>query len=98
MAKLRIKKLGIMQMAKSYGLAFCIGSLIIAVVLLLIDLFLEKDSNTGTKSGLTEIIFSLPIIYTIVGFLTGFAISVIYNITAKLTGGLEIETEELPET
>jgi hypothetical protein len=38
----------------------------------------------------------LPIVYGVMGFLFGLLAAVIYNLVAKMTGGVEITTVEVP--
>lgn len=100
----RIKKVGVMSVAKFYGLMGI-------VVGFLIGLFLTFFSvafigSTGTGSALAEdqaatfvggfgilAIIIAPILYGILFFVIGAVFAFIANILLKITGGIEIELE-----
>lgn len=109
MNKLRIKKLGIMSVAKMYTVMMFVMSLIISIPygLFIIIFALTGASSMGAdRGGLAlggggvvlglGIMIGLPIMYGLIGFVAGVIGALIYNIFAGMVGGIEIEVENVP--
>lgn len=99
-----VKSIGILSAAKLYGALLAIIGLIIGVIYgLFIILFgaamlsIGRDETTG--AGVGSIIAGLavmviaPILYGVIGFIGGIFAALIYNILAKIVGGLELDLE-----
>lgn len=107
MNKLRIKKLGVLSVAKIYALILLVFSLIISIPygLFIIIFSLTGASSLGGQSGLAigggGVVFGLlfmiglPIFYGVIGFVMGAIGALIYNIFAGIVGGVEIEVENV---
>lgn len=106
MNKLRIKKLGILSVAKIYALMMLVISLIISIPYgLFIMVFGAALLGTGEKAGLAAggggiiigllFMIGLPIFYGLIGFVFGAISALIYNIFAGIVGGVEIEVENI---
>lgn len=107
MNKLRIRKLGVLSVAKMYAVMMLILMLIICIPygLLIIVMTLGGASNMGGDGawalggggvaiGLLVMI-GLPILYAIFGFVFGAIGALIYNVLAGIVGGIEIEVENV---
>ena len=110
MNKLRIRKLGLMSVAKIYAVMSFVFSLIIAIPYGLIIILFSliggaAASNQDAFGGLAVggggvvmglvVLIGLPIMYAIMGFIGGIISALIYNIFAGLVGGIEIEVENV---
>ncbi len=107
MSKLRIKKLGVMSVAKMYCVMMFVISLIIAIPygLIIILYSLLGAGVVGGNEALAIggggvvigilVMVGLPILYAIIGFIGGAIAALIYNIFAGLVGGIEIEVESV---
>jgi hypothetical protein len=107
MNKLRIKKLGVLSVAKMYSAMAFVISLLIAIPygLIIIIYSLIGGSAVGGNAGLAVggggivfgilIMIGLPIMYTIMAFIGGALGALIYNLFANFVGGIEIEVESI---
>jgi hypothetical protein len=87
--QLRIRKIGAFSLAKIFGLLYAILSLILVVILAIMTAL--SPARSFFLSSL-YIVF-LPILYGIVGFISGLVIAGVYNFIAIQMGGVEIEAE-----
>lgn len=110
MNTLRIKKLGVLSVGKMYAVMALIISLLIAIPYgLFIIIFSviggvgagSRDGSAGLMLGGGGIVFGIivmigiPIMYSIIGFISGIIGALIYNILASFVGGIEIEVENI---
>jgi len=110
MNKLRIKKLGIISVAKIYAVMMLVMSLLIAIPygLIIIVISLVGGLGAGSQDGLSGlavggggvvmgivVMIVLPIVYACLGFIGGIISALIYNIFAGIVGGIEIEVENV---
>lgn len=106
MNKLRIKKIDILSAAKMYAVMGAIIGLIIGVIYgLFTILFGAMMMGFGQKEGLAAgggsiligivMMIAIPIMYAIAGFIGGVIGALIYNIFAKMVGGIEMEVENV---
>lgn len=107
MNKLRIKKFGILSVAKIQGVIGLVIGLIIGVIYGLFfiaygvfgGLAIGGDAGKmfGGGSVMAGIIamIAFPIIYGIIAFVGGAIGALIYNIFSSLVGGIEIEVENV---
>lgn len=104
MNKLRIRKLGILSVAKIYALMMFVMSLLISIPYgLFIMFFGMAMMNMGNRDGLAAggggiviglvVMIGLPIFYGLIGFVAGAISALIYNLFAGMVGGIEIEVE-----
>jgi hypothetical protein len=107
MDKLKIRKLGVLSVAKMYSVIMLVISLIIAIPygLVIIGVSLIGAGSArgdaafmmgggGVVMGLV-IMIALPIFYALIGFIFGAIGALIYNIFAGIVGGVEIEVESI---
>lgn len=107
MNKLRIKKLGVMSVAKMYCVMMFVISLIIAIPygLIIIIYSLLGAGMVGGDAALAVggggivvgilVMIGLPILYAIIGFVGGAIAALLYNVFSGLVGGIEIEVESV---
>jgi len=107
MNKLRIKKLGVLSVAKIYAVMMLIIALIFSIPygLFIIIFSLTGASNMGGNNALALggggvvagilVMIGFPIMYAIFGFVGGIIGALIYNVLAGIVGGVEIEVENV---
>ncbi|MEO7674944.1 MAG: hypothetical protein ABIU09_12810 [Pyrinomonadaceae bacterium] len=107
MNKLRIRKLGILSVAKMYAVMMLVISLLISIPygLIVIVYSLFGAGMVGGDAGLAVggggvvlgigIMIGLPILYGVFGFVFGAIGALVYNIFAGIVGGVEIEVESI---
>lgn len=104
MNRLRIRKLGVLSVAKMYAAIMFVMSLIIAIPYGLIIMALGGSmmsgmGRNGAAAGGSAIVLglgimiALPIFYAVIGFIGGALGAFLYNIFAGMVGGIEIEVE-----
>ena len=107
MNRLRIRKMGVLSVAKIQGVIGLVVGLIIGVIYGLIIIayslmgagMIGGDAayavgGGGVVLGIVMMIF-LPIFYGIIFFIGGALGAVLYNIFASMIGGIEMEVENL---
>ena len=107
MNRLRIKKLGILSVAKMQGVMGLVIGLIIGVIYGLIIIaysllgasILKGNSSLAVGGGGVVVgivaMIAIPLIYGIVGFIGGAIGALLYNLFAGMVGGVEIEVENI---
>jgi len=106
MNKLRIRKLGVLSVAKIYAVMMLVISLLISIPYgLFIMIFGAAMMGSGGQSGLAAggggivigllVMVGLPIMYAVLGFVFGAIGALVYNIFSGLVGGIEIEVENI---
>jgi Predicted membrane protein len=107
MNRLRIRKLGVLSVAKIEALVLLVVSLLISIpyglIIILYSLF--GAGMIGGNGGLAlggggvvlgiGIMIGLPIMYGIMGFIGGAIGALVYNLFAGIVGGIEIEVENV---
>ncbi len=108
MNKLRIKKLGVLSVAKMYAVIMFVMSLLISIPygLFIIIFAVTGASSLGREGGgfllggggvVVGLMFmiGLPIMYGLIGFIAGAIGALLYNLFAGMVGGIEIEVENI---
>lgn len=107
MNKLRIRKLGILSVAKIYAVMMLVISLLISIPygLIIIVYALFGAGMIGGEAAFAVggggvvigilVMVGLPIFYGIMGFVFGAISALVYNIFAGIVGGIEIEVESI---
>ncbi len=103
MAKMVIKRFGVLSAAKLYAVVMAAVGLIIGIPVGLIMMVIGaavmsmgRDGAAGGGVGIGMGLFymiGLPIIYGIMGFILGALMALVYNMAAGFLGGLELELE-----
>ena len=107
MSTLRIKKLGVLSVAKMYAAMAFVISLLIAIPYGLFIIVFSLIGAAGARgdAGLMVggggivlgivVMIALPVMYTIMAFIGGALGALIYNLFAGFVGGIEIEVENV---
>jgi hypothetical protein len=107
MNKLRIKKLGVLSVAKMYAAIMLVVSLMISIPygLIIIVYSLFGAGIVGGEAALAiggggvvlgiVVMIGVPIMYTIIGFIAGAIGALLYNLFSNFVGGIEIEVESI---
>ena len=107
MNRLKIRKFGILSVAKMQGMIGLIIGLIIGVIygLLIIAYSLLGASMLRGNGALAVggggvvvgiiIMIGVPLMYGLFGFIGGAIGALLYNLFAKMVGGIEIEVENV---
>src|SRR5947209_6034673 len=103
--KMVIKRLGVLSIAKIYGLICAVFGLIIGVFYgLIFAVFgamlsgLGRSSSSGSGAvgagvGFVFAVILFPILYGIIGFIAGAIGAAIYNLAAGWMGGVEMDLD-----
>jgi hypothetical protein len=107
MNKLRIRKLGVLSVAKMYAAIFLVISLLISIPygLIIIIYGLFGASIVGGNAALAMggggivigllVMIGVPIMYSAFGFVGGAIGALLYNLFSNFVGGIEIEVESV---
>lgn len=87
----KIKKMGILSLAKILGILYAIFGLVVGALLSLFSAIgFAGAADIGLFFGTASIII-FPIIYGVMGFAGGLITAFFYNLIAGKIGGLEVE-------
>jgi hypothetical protein len=92
----RIKSVGVLSVAKVMGITYgCIGLIIIPFALIGGLASVVSGQKEGEIGGVVFLLFAVlaPVFYGGMGFLTGALTAWLYNVTAKWTGGIELDLQ-----
>lgn len=95
----KLKKLGVWSLAKFQAVIMAMMGLVIGVIFAVMSLLLPQAAG-GTENvigigGLGMwVIIAMPIIYGVIGLVGGAIGALLFNLTTKIVGGLEMEFEE----
>ena len=107
MNTLRIRKLGVLSVAKIYAAIMLVISLLISIPygLIVIVYSLFGASLVGGNAALAVggggvvvgvlIMIGIPIMYGVFGFIGGAIGALLYNVFSNFVGGIEIEVDRL---
>lgn len=93
----QVKRFGVLQTAKFAAVMYFIFTVILMIPFGLISIII--GSATGGKEGFFGVMFGgafmlfMPLIYAVLGFVFVAIGCLVYNLIAKLVGGIEIEIE-----
>ena len=90
-----IKKIGVLSLAKFEAILMAVMGLIEGLIFAFLGMFLGAlTSSMGAAAGLGFFgIIVLPIVFGIMGFVFGAIGALLYNLIARLIGGIEIELQ-----
>jgi len=101
----RLIRVGVLKLGVCLGLLYALGSLLLVPFLLLAlmgSAVVQGEATVeigkwvaSTVVAATVMVF-LPAVYGVVGFVSGVLLAVLYNFTARVTGGLELQLLESP--
>ena len=101
-----LKRIGPLSLAKISGILYAIlglvaGFFFAAMAFIGAAIGSNFDGGRGAFPGIligVVAIFAAPILYGLMGFLTGLVTAAIYNLLAGMIGGVEMEFEEKSAT
>lgn len=92
-----LRKIGVLSTAKVMGCMYAIGGLIGGVLVAFMSLAGVLGAGEGAKEagillagGVFAVIF-LPVLYGVLGFITGAIGALLYNLITPLVGGIEMD-------
>jgi hypothetical protein len=95
-----VKSVGVLSVAKIMGLIYACMGLIFAPVFLVVGMMgslVGQDKNPFAGMVGVSLVVLIPFIYGAGGFIIGAIGALLYNLFAKLVGGLELELEARPQ-
>ena len=106
MAKMQIKRVGVLSCAKIYSVTLAAFGIIIGVIYGLIFMVVGgammagggRDSGAAGASSLVIgliMMVAIPVFYGVIGFIAGIIGGLVYNVASGFVGGLEIELESM---
>ncbi len=106
MAKVQIKRMGVLSCAKIYSITLAAMGLIVGIIYGLIFMVVGgammagggRDAGTAGASSLViglVMMIAIPVMYGIIGFIGGIVGALVYNVAAGIVGGLELEIENM---
>lgn len=98
--KVKLKKIGVLQMAKFQAISCAIMGLFLGIVLALYSsLIIGSPSSSSDLFGNTGFLWILisPITCAIFGFLTGIIGTAILNLLIRMSSGLDFKLQEIEE-
>ena len=92
----KLKRIGVLSFAVFRAIYSAIIGMIIGILYSITGIggTLAMLFGIGRGLGGVMVIVVMTILFAIIGFIFGAIAALFYNITAKLTGGIEIEVEE----
>lgn len=98
--KKRIRSIGVLSAGMIIGALYAVLGLFMAIIFVpiaLIAMSLGEDVGSAAPA-IGILIFGVlsPFLYGALGFIGGVIVALVYNLLARLVGGLEIELEDVP--
>ena len=92
----RLKRIGVLSLAYNLTLFYFILGFIIALLILLLKkipqiAFVIANTNPALLQLDGKALLIFPLGYAVLGFISGIFISLVYNLIAKVTGGIKIK-------
>ena len=96
-----LKRIGILSLAKIMGILYAVLGLLMGFIISAVALFgaLLGSAFSNSTEPFMGLIFGagaiivMPILYGVMGFISGIITAGIYNFVVRFTGGLELEFE-----
>ncbi|MFT3870134.1 MAG: hypothetical protein QM715_16930 [Nibricoccus sp.] len=92
----RIKRIAPLQLGKMLGILYGIMGLLFLPFFLLMGVLssqLPPDQRAGMMFFGVGFALFAPVMYAVMGFITGALGALVYNVVAKWIGGIEVEVE-----
>lgn len=92
----KLKKIGVLSLAKLQAITMALVGFIIGIIFFIGGLFFGITTDSiGIGMGFSFLsIIIFPIIYGVMGFIGGVIGALLYNLSSKWTGGIEIYLED----
>ena len=95
--KVKMRRIGVVSMAEYMTLIMLIIGLIYAALFSIIGYFIGSTfalPGLVTGMGIIAVIIITPVAFALAGFIMGAFTALIYNLIARLMGGVKLELEE----
>jgi hypothetical protein len=95
--KVKLKRIGIISLAEYFTIIWLIVGLIWAALITVLGSFVYSLFTIPTLLeglGIVVIAIVIPLGFALIGFITGALAAIIYNLIARLTGGVKMDLEE----
>jgi hypothetical protein len=96
-----VKSVGVLSVAKILGLIYaCLGLIFAPLFLLIGALGSMAGQDKNPFAGMIGVVLALlmPVMYGAIGFIAGAIGALLYNLFAKLVGGIELELDIRPQS
>jgi apolipoprotein N-acyltransferase len=92
----KVRRVGVLSVTKMYAAVYGVLGLVFALVFIFASLvgYLLASDKSYPGYVAAGIIVAMPLIYGILGLVSGFLIARIYNMVAKFLGGIEVELQD----
>ncbi len=99
----RIRRLGVISVANVSAAIVFVISLFFVVLVALVALPLANSAGGLTQFGIPAgsgvmVLVIAPFLYAALGWISGAISALVYNLVARLTGGIRLELDGLPPT
>ncbi len=109
MPKVTVRRVGVLSLAKIYGVTLAVIGLIVGVIygliMMVVSAFVASSGAQGSGFGAIggvvgglAFMIIFPIFYGLLGFVGGAIAAAVYNFAAGYIGGLELELEGAGDT
>jgi hypothetical protein len=97
-----IRGIGVLSLGKMAGIIYACLGLLIGVIVAMVSVlggFAGMANDAGPAAGFIGLflgvgaVFVFPIFYGVLGAVMGIVVAAIFNVAARLVGGLEIEVD-----
>lgn len=90
---IRVKKIGVLQTAKVFGVIYALISLLIVLPFFLVGSMISEEFFPEMADFGVAAFLMIPVMYGVVGFIFTAIACAVYNLISSFTGGIEIEME-----
>jgi ABC-type Na+ efflux pump permease subunit len=95
--KVKLKRIGVVSLAEYFTIIWLIVGLIYAAMLAVLGAFVGSLFNLSsiiTGVGIVVVVIVIPPLFALMGFIIGALAAIIYNLIARLMGGVQMSLEE----
>lgn len=95
---IRIKRVGAHSFALTMGIISALGSLVFVIPMFFMFSLMSKMQHDAAMPMMMPfsfgMVFFMPVIYFILGYIFSGIFALVYNLIAKMTGGIKVEFED----
>jgi hypothetical protein len=96
--KIKLKRIGVLSLAKYFTIIWLIFGVIYAAMFAVLGAFIGSLLTLPsfiTGAGIVVVIIVIPLVFALAGFIIGALAAIIYNLIVRLTGGVQMDLEEV---
>ena len=86
----RIKRMGIFSLGNTLGIAYGLIGFILGIIIVLLTFTSAEEFEEFLMIVRITAIIVIPILMYILGFISGIIIALLYNVSAKISKGIEL--------